>query len=166
MFFRNPMIIEVLSELSKNDEVRDFVKRTVSTGPHSLAETRAKLDRKFNELIGEVDLTDLMTSVKQSHTFEEKDDSYKWTFVLPGLTSEDVSVSVEKGRLKIQKTSEDKEDETGISDITKKVNIDLEIPEEALDQEPKALMRGGVLQVTILKKVATTKTFSVSVKGE
>ncbi|KAL8232349.1 hypothetical protein R6Q57_002127 [Mikania cordata] len=101
----------------------------------------------------------LLEAISPSHLirrFKEKDESYNIKFQMPGLSKEDVKITVEDGMLFIW--GERKEEEEGSDDgefwsaaTYGYYNTSLMLPEDAKVEEITAEIKDGVLHVIIPK---------------
>ncbi|XP_004303364.1 PREDICTED: 26.5 kDa heat shock protein, mitochondrial-like [Fragaria vesca subsp. vesca] len=85
---------------------------------------------------------------------KEQDDCYKLQFDMPGLTKEDVKISVHHGNLTIKgehkaEEGEETDDEFWSSRSYGYYNTSLALPDDAKVDEIKASLKDGVLSVTI-----------------
>ncbi|KAL6134328.1 hypothetical protein ACLB2K_066560 [Fragaria x ananassa] len=87
---------------------------------------------------------------------KEQDDCYKLRFDMPGLTKEDVKISVHHGNLTIkgehkEEEREETDDEFWSSRSYGYYNTSLVLPDDAKVDEIKASLKDGVLSVTVPK---------------
>ncbi|GKC71591.1 26.5 kDa heat shock protein, mitochondrial-like protein [Tanacetum coccineum] len=96
--------------------------------------------------------------------FKEKDESYSVKYQMPGLSKDDVKITVEDGMLFIRGEHHDEEEGQGSDEdefwsvaAYGYYNTSLMLPEDAKVEEIKAEMKDGVLHVTIPKDVTKKK---------
>ncbi|KAD4585396.1 hypothetical protein E3N88_22997 [Mikania micrantha] len=101
----------------------------------------------------------LLEALSPSHLirrFKEKDESYNIKFQMPGLSKEDVKITVEDGMLFIQGERKDEEEGSDDDEFWSAATYgyyttSLMLPEDAKVEEIKAEMKDGVLHVIIPK---------------
>lgn len=96
--------------------------------------------------------------------FKEKDESYSIKYQMPGLSKDDVKITVEDGMLFIRGERHEDEEGQGSDDdefwsaaTYGYYNTSLMLPEDAKVEEIKAEMKDGVLHVIIPKDVTKKK---------
>ncbi|KAL4195645.1 hypothetical protein AMTRI_Chr05g74300 [Amborella trichopoda] len=114
------------------------------------------LSRATDDFVMPFSATDeLIGGFTPSYQITEDDKAYKLRFEMPGLSKEDIKVTIEDGHLVIK--GEHKEEE---GDDTKKYgyyNTSLLLPQDAKLDEIKAEMKHGVLQLTVPKTETSAK---------
>ncbi|KAI7755586.1 hypothetical protein M8C21_021158 [Ambrosia artemisiifolia] len=96
----------------------------------------------------------LLENLSPSHLirrFKEKDESYNIKFQMPGLSKDDVKITVEDGMLFIRGEHKDEEEGSDDDEFWSAAtygyyNTSLMLPEDAKVEEIKAEMKDGVLQ--------------------
>ncbi|KAJ0595344.1 putative small heat shock protein HSP20 [Helianthus annuus] len=88
--------------------------------------------------------------------FKEKDESYTIKFQMPGLSKDDVKITVEDGMMFIRGEHKDEEEGSDDDEFWSAAtygyyNTSLMLPEDAKVEEIKAEMKDGVLHVLIPK---------------
>lgn len=111
------------------------------------------------------------TFYNSSANIVEKDDRYVVEFACPGLTKNDVTVTVEGSRItidyKTQRTDSGESDKKYVSRswYTRSMHETFEIPEDVDETQVSAAVRDGVLYVTMPKlKVQPTNKRTISVE--
>ncbi|CAH1418918.1 unnamed protein product [Lactuca virosa] len=113
---------------------------------HAIVEAAANMNR-------------LLENLSLSHLirrFKEKDESYSIKYQMPGLSKDDVKITVEDGMLFIRGEHKEEEEEGDEEEYWTAArygyyNTSLMLPEDAKVEEIKAEMKDGVLHVIIPK---------------
>nr|AAF19021.1 chloroplast-localized small heat shock protein [Funaria hygrometrica] len=99
---------------------------------------------------------------------KEDADAYKLRFDMPGLSKEEVKVSVEDGDLVIrgEHNAEDQKEDSWSSRSYGSYNTRMALPEDALFEDIKAELKNGVLYVVVpkSKKDAQKKVLDINVQ--
>uniref|UniRef100_A0A1J3EEV7 26.5 kDa heat shock protein, mitochondrial n=2 Tax=Noccaea caerulescens TaxID=107243 RepID=A0A1J3EEV7_NOCCA len=120
--------------------------------PPSLGNALMQATQNLNRIFDNFNITpsQLMGQVK------EQDDCYKLRYEVPGLTRDDVKITVDNGMLMIKgehKSEEEEgspeEDEFWSSKRYGYYNTSLSLPDDAKVEEIKAELKNGVLNVVI-----------------
>ncbi|XP_031384838.1 26.5 kDa heat shock protein, mitochondrial [Punica granatum] len=132
------------------DDDRDFVPELYEFFPSGLGNALMQATDNINRLFNSMNISpwQLAGSVK------EKDDHYKIRYEVPGLTKDDVKITVHDGVLSIrgeQKKEEEEEadDERWSAASYGYYNTSLVLPEDAKVDEIKAELKDGVLSITV-----------------
>ncbi|KAL7616658.1 hypothetical protein Lser_V15G01297 [Lactuca serriola] len=132
------------SPWSRNND-RNFLPSLSGVG-HAVVEAAANMNR-------------LLENLSLSHLirrFKEKDESYSIKYQMPGLSKDDVKITVEDGMLFIRGEHKEEEEEGDEEEYWTAArygyyNTSLMLPEDAKVEEIKAEMKDGVLHVVIPK---------------
>ena len=89
----------------------------------------------------------------------ETDNEYELQFVLPGLTKDDVSVTVEENLLKVSYTNEGNE-----NSFVHTFERSYQLPEDVTQSKISAKSENGILKITIPKNKKVTKQRTISIK--
>jgi HSP20 family protein len=89
----------------------------------------------------------------------ETDNEYELQFVLPGLTKDDVSVTVEENLLKVSYTNEENE-----NSFVHTFERSYQLPEDVAQSKISAKSENGILKITIPKNKKVTKQRTISIK--
>jgi HSP20 family protein len=89
----------------------------------------------------------------------ETDNEYELQFVLPGLTKDDVSVTVEENLLKVSYTNEENE-----NSFVHTFERSYQLPEDVTQSKISAKSENGILKITIPKNKKVTKQRTISIK--
>lgn len=89
----------------------------------------------------------------------ETDNEYELQFVLPGLTKDDVSVTVEENLLKVSYTNEENE-----NSFVHTFERSYQLPEDVSQSKISAKSENGILKITIPKNKKVTKQRTISIK--
>lgn len=156
------LFTELATEIPKNETFKQMTKERLSDLPEAIKRAQTVL----HNIADKYGMSDLLVSSEATKT-ELLKDRFVWTALLPGMTSENIEVSVKSGVLKVTVFDEDRAEEDVIPfEYSGKDTFEVEIPEECLNMEPKAKITGGILQITIMKAVTETKSFNINVSGE
>ncbi|KAI3737574.1 hypothetical protein L2E82_27581 [Cichorium intybus] len=124
---------------------RNFLPSLSGIG-HAIVEAAANMNR-------------LLENLSPSHLirrFKEKDESYSIKYQMPGLTKDDVKITVEDGVLFIRGEHKEEEEDGDEDEYWSAArygyyNTSLMLPEDAKVEEIRAEMKDGVLHVIIPK---------------
>ncbi|KAL5575700.1 hypothetical protein UlMin_017399 [Ulmus minor] len=129
---------------------RDFVPALYEFFPSGLGNALMQATENINRLFGNLNISPWSLSGR----VKEQDDLYKLRFDVPGLTKEDVKITVDDGVLTIkgehkEEGEEGSDDEFWSSSSYGYYNTSLMLPEDAKADEIKAELKDGVLTVII-----------------
>lgn len=137
--------------LWRRRETRDPFDIFSTAGLGSLLEAAENMNRVFENIIP----TQMIAAPTQlMGRFKETKDSYKFRFEVPGLTKDELKVTVDDGVLRIRgerKVEEGEEDEDEYMMSYGFYNTSLALPDDAKVDEIKAELKDGVLNITIPK---------------
>ncbi|KAL4335080.1 hypothetical protein GQ457_07G032050 [Hibiscus cannabinus] len=140
----------------RNRQNDDYAPTLPEIFPSGLGNALLQASENINRLFDSLDLTpsQLMARVK------EQDDCYKLRYDMPGLTKEDVKITIDDGVLNIR--GEHKEEE-GSDDDSWSVrsygyyNTSLVLPDDAKVDDIKAELKDGVLSIIVPKTEQSKK---------
>ncbi|KAF7848675.1 hypothetical protein BT93_L1746 [Corymbia citriodora subsp. variegata] len=136
--------------LWRRNEDADFVPALYEFFPSGLGNALMQATENINRLFENMNISpwQLMGRVK------EKDDHYKLRYEVPGLTKDDVKITVHDGILTIKgehkrEEEEGSDDEYWSAETYGYYNTTLVLPEDAKADEIKAELKDGVLNIII-----------------
>ncbi|KAJ7962859.1 putative Small heat-shock protein [Quillaja saponaria] len=129
---------------------RDFAPALYEFFPSGLGNALMQATENINRLFEDMNLTPWSVSGR----VKEKDDHYKLRYDMPGISKEDVKITVDDGVLTIkgehkEEKEEGDDDEYWSSRSYGYYNTSLMLPEDAKADEIKAELKDGVLSITI-----------------
>ncbi|KAK8551199.1 hypothetical protein V6N12_039854 [Hibiscus sabdariffa] len=124
--------------------------------PSGLGNALLQATENINRLFDSLDLTpsQLMARVK------EQDDCYKLRYDMPGLTKEDVKITIDDGILNIRgehKEEEGSDDDSWSARSYGYYNTSLVLPDDAKVDDIKAELKDGVLSIIVPKTEQSKK---------
>ncbi|KAF3642197.1 26.5 kDa heat shock protein, mitochondrial [Capsicum annuum] len=142
-----------LSSLWRHRDLGDFAPVLFENLPSGLGSALLQVTENINRLFENLN----MNPSQLMGRYKEDDKSYRIRYNVPGLGKEDVKIMVEdgiltiKGEHKEEKEGSDDDDESWSSTSYGYYNNSIVLPEDAKADDIKAVMKDGVLTITIPK---------------
>ncbi|KAF6143742.1 hypothetical protein GIB67_041246 [Kingdonia uniflora] len=129
----------------------------------SMRQMLATMDQLFEDVMT-IPGAPQVTEVRTPWDIKETENEVKMRFDVPGLSKEDVKVSVEGDTLVVKGERKEQEGGSWVSQSSSVYDMRLELPENCETEKIKAELKNGVLLITIPKTKVDQKTVDVDIQ--
>lgn len=136
------------------------------TSRRTVKEMLGAVDRMIDAPFLRTPASSFSPNLRLPHDFIEDGDAYKLRIDMPGLSKEEVKVTVEDGQLVIkgEQKAEDKSDDGWSSHSYENYSTRLTLPENVQLEELKAELKNGVLRIVMPKTKEDPKMSAIPIE--